>query len=249
MSKYSELVYMVNDLLKLISDDSVFTEDHIIYLLDTTRSFLLKQKYEKDARGTIQESNYQTIKVELERVNGMYGCCYSNSVQWRTKKKVPALMNIGNIRVYSRNMFNYLFQFVPRERFDFVGHNPWTRNFIYCTIGDDGHMYFKTDHSCLQVLQYIYIRGIFENASEIYEYSVNEESCPVGEGISCNKLDNEFPIEEALIYNLIEIVVTKLTQSIYKPSDPHNNATDDLASIQQFIRNAMKDRFVKDYQS
>ena len=45
MSKYSELVYMVNDLLKLISDDSVFTEDHIIYLLDTTRSFLLKQKY------------------------------------------------------------------------------------------------------------------------------------------------------------------------------------------------------------
>lgn len=249
MSKYSELVYMVNDLLKLISDDSVFTEDHIIYLLDTTRSFLLKQKYEKDAKRTIQESNYQTIKVELERVDSMYGCCYSNSVQWRTKKKVPALMNIGNIRVYSRNMFNYLFQFVPRERFDFVGHNPWTRNFIYCTIGDDGHMYFKTDHSCLQVLQYLYIRGIFENASEIYEFSINEESCPVGEGISCNKLDNEFPIEEALIYNLIEIVVTKLTQSIYKPSDPHNNATDDLASIQQFIRNAMKDRFAKDYQS
>ena len=158
-------------------------------------------------------------------------------------------MNLGNIRVYSRNMFNYLFQFVPSESFDFVGHNPWTRNFIYCTIGDDGHMYFKTDHSCLQVLQYLYIRGIFENASEIYEYSVNEESCPVGEGISCNKLHNEFPIEEALIYNLIEVVVTKLTQSIYKPSDPHNNATDDLASIQQFIRNAMKDRFAKDYQS
>ena len=249
MSKYSELVYMVNDLLKLISDDSVFTEDHIIYLLDTTRSFLLKQKYEKDAKRTIQESNYQTIKVELERVEDTDSCCYSNSVQWRTKKKVPALMNIGNIRVYSKNMFNYLFQFVSRERFEFVGHNPWTRNFIYCTIGDDGHMYFKTDHSCLQVLQYLYIRGIFENASEIYEFSVNEESCPVGEGISCNKLDNEFPIEEALIYNLIEVVVTKLVQAIYKPSDPHNNATDDLASIQQFIRNAMKDRFAKDYQS
>ena len=240
MSKYSELVFMVNDLVKLISDDSVFTEDHIIYLLDTARSYLLKQKYENNAKNQIQDSNYQTIKVEVEKVSGMFGCCFGNSVQYRTKKRVPSLMNIGAIKIYTRNMFNYLFQFVSRDRFEFVGHNYWTRNLIYCTIGDDGRLYFKADNSCLKVL---------ENASEIYEYSISDESCPVGKGISCNKLDNEFPIEEALIYNLIEIVVTKLVQAIYKPSDPKNNATDDLASIQQFIRNAMKDRFAKDYQS
>ena len=249
MSKYSELVFMVNDLVKLISDDSVFTEDHIIYLLDTARSYLLKQKYENNAKNQIQDSNYQTIKVEVEAVSGMFGCCFGNSVQYRTKKRVPSLMNIGAIKIYTRNMFNYLFQFVSRDRFEFVGHNYWTRNLIYCTIGDDGRLYFKADNSCLKVLEYVYITGIFENASEIYEYSINDESCPVGKGISCNKLDNEFPIEEALIYNLIEIVVTKLVQAIYKPIDPKNNATDDLASIQQFIRNAMKDRFAKDYQS
>ena len=72
MSKYSELVFMVNDLVKLISDDSVFTEDHIIYLLDTARSYLLKQKYENNAKNQIQDSNYQTIKVEVEEDNVYY---------------------------------------------------------------------------------------------------------------------------------------------------------------------------------
>lgn len=252
MSKYSELVFLVNDLLKLVSDDSTFTEDHIIYMLDTTRSYLLKQKYEKDARNPVSEANYQTIKAELEAVTGMYGCCFSNSVQYRTKKKVPTLMNIGTIKVYTSNMFNFVFQFVSRERFEFVGHNAWTKNFIYCTIGDDGHLYIKVDVNCIKCIQHInclYIRGVFENASEVFEYSLSDNTCVVGEGLSCNRLDNVFPIEEALIYNLIEVVTNKLAQAVYKPSDPYNNAADDLASIQQFIRNAMKDRFVKDTQS
>ena len=34
MSKYSELVYMVLDEIKGMSDDHSFTEDHVIFLLD-----------------------------------------------------------------------------------------------------------------------------------------------------------------------------------------------------------------------
>ena len=41
-STYRELVYLVLDELKLVSDDSSFTEDHVIYLLDRYRPFLLK---------------------------------------------------------------------------------------------------------------------------------------------------------------------------------------------------------------
>ena len=44
MSKYSELVYMVLDELKGMSDDFSFTEDHIVFLLDKYRAFILKQR-------------------------------------------------------------------------------------------------------------------------------------------------------------------------------------------------------------
>ena len=48
MSTYREVVYMCLDLLKVNSDDSYFTEDHVIYLLNKFRSLVLKKKYEKE---------------------------------------------------------------------------------------------------------------------------------------------------------------------------------------------------------
>nr|DAU83961.1 MAG TPA: Structural protein [Crassvirales sp.] len=45
MSTYREIVFMIMDELKLSSDDSYFTEDHIIFLASKYRAFLLKQRY------------------------------------------------------------------------------------------------------------------------------------------------------------------------------------------------------------
>ena len=45
MSTYKEIVYSVLDEIKSISDDSLFTEDHVIFLAGKLRTFLLKQRY------------------------------------------------------------------------------------------------------------------------------------------------------------------------------------------------------------
>ena len=45
MSTYREQVYLILDELKGISDDFSFTEEHIMYLLDKYRAFVLSQKY------------------------------------------------------------------------------------------------------------------------------------------------------------------------------------------------------------
>jgi hypothetical protein len=42
MSKYKELVYMVLDSVKIVSDDSIINEDHVIFLLNKYRAFLIK---------------------------------------------------------------------------------------------------------------------------------------------------------------------------------------------------------------
>ena len=41
MSTYREIVYMINDQLKLFSDDSSFTEDHIRFIAKNLRSFII----------------------------------------------------------------------------------------------------------------------------------------------------------------------------------------------------------------
>ena len=40
MRTYRQLIYLVLDELKLMSDDSSFTEDHIIFLLSKYRAFI-----------------------------------------------------------------------------------------------------------------------------------------------------------------------------------------------------------------
>ena len=43
MSTYREIVYMCLDEIKMVSDDSYFNQDHIIFLADKYRAFLLKK--------------------------------------------------------------------------------------------------------------------------------------------------------------------------------------------------------------
>ena len=58
---YRELVYMCLDEIKLASDDSYITEDHILFLISKYRAFLLKQKYEK-TNMPVSFSNYQLVE-------------------------------------------------------------------------------------------------------------------------------------------------------------------------------------------
>ena len=57
MSTYRQLTYLVLDEIKGFSDDFTYTEDHIIFLLDKYRAFILKQRY-SDIKKQIPESNY-----------------------------------------------------------------------------------------------------------------------------------------------------------------------------------------------
>jgi hypothetical protein len=91
MSTYRELVYLVLDELKLISDDSSFTEDHVIYLLDRYRPFLLKQRY-SDVKKQIPDSNYQSICIDLTKAPAISGEPCDGGTYLRSSIKIPIPM-------------------------------------------------------------------------------------------------------------------------------------------------------------
>ena len=43
MSTYREVIYMVNDQLKFFSDDASYTEDHIKFIINNLRSWILEK--------------------------------------------------------------------------------------------------------------------------------------------------------------------------------------------------------------
>ena len=228
---------MCSDQLKLSSDDTFFTNDHILYLLKRYRGLYLSQKY-KDVRKEIPESNYQTICLDLIQVPAISGEPCEGGTFLRTKNKIPSLLTIGDAKVYLIDYYIGDITMVSRERMKYVGHNRWLQNIIYCSIAPDGYMYFKSSNPQYLHLENVRMTGIFEDIDEVEELSCDKES-------SCDILDRKFPIEEALIPQLIDTVVKFMTSGLYKPEDDDNNAKDDLATLMQFLRNNMKSNLQK----
>lgn len=239
MRTYRQLVYLVLDELKLISDDSIFTEDHIIFLLNKYRAFLLKQKY-SDVRKEIPLSNYQTLCLSLEEHEGIEGLPCEGTYM-RSTKKIPCPMNIGQPRVHSDDYFNGEITYVSRDRLRYVGHNKYLKNIIYASIGPDNYLYFKSSNPQYLYLEKVRMTGIFEDPQ-----AASELQCPDESGNTvCDVLDREFPIEDALIPPMIELVVKELLGAEYRPKDDSNDANDALADLATFLRNNVKSNLQK----
>lgn len=226
MSTYKELVYMCLDELKLYSDDALYTEEHIMFLLGKYRTFLIKQRY-SDVKKQIPESNYQTICLDLIEVPAISGETCEGGSYLRSKEKIPFLMKIGNPRVYPIDYYQGEITYVSRDRMRYVGYNKYLQNIIYASLGPDNYLYFKSFNPQFLYLEKVRITGIFEDT-----LAASELQCPDESGdIVCDVLDREFPIESALVPPLIQLVVEELTKAEYKPEDKENNSDDDLSNV------------------
>ena len=226
MSTYKELIYMCLDELKLYSDDASYTEEHIMFLLGKYRTFLIKQRY-SDVKKQIPESNYQIICLDLIEVPAISGEPCEGGSYLRSKEKIPFLMKIGNPRVYPIDYYQGEITYVSRDRMRYVGYNKYLQNIIYASLGPDNYLYFKSFNPQFLYLEKIRMTGIFEDT-----LAASELQCPDENGnIVCDVLDREFPIENALIPQLIQLVVEELTKAEYKPEDKENNSDDDLSEV------------------
>ena len=233
MAKYKEIVSMVLDMLKVTSDDSIYNEGHITFLAGRYRSFLLKQRYATDLKKQIPDSNYQTLCLNLEQTDAIEGLPCEGGLYLRTTKPVPEMAPFGNTRLYtSGSYYKGDITFVSKDRFKYTGHNKWLQNIIYATLDPNGRIYLGSSNPQFLYLESLKLYGIFENAEE-----ASELECDVTEE-NCDLLDRDFPLEDALIAPLIELITRELSPSIAAPEDKEHNADDNLS--QPAVSNAAK---------
>lgn len=227
------------DQLKLASDDSYFQPEHILFLLDKYRSFLLKQRY-SDIKKSIPESNFQTICVNLENINTFENDQCGGKGYLRSIETIPYLITLSYPKISTLDYFTGNISYVNKERFKYVGNNKYLQNTIYGTIAPNEHLYLKSNNPQAYHLNKVKITGIFEDSAKASELDCNYDNTK-----ECDVMEREFPLEEALISPLIELIVKALSGSLYTGKDTQNNATDDLSDIATFIRRNMKSDFQK----
>lgn len=197
---YRELVYMCLDEIKLASDDSYITEDHILFLISKYRAFVLRQKYEK-TNMPVAESNYQIISVQP-----------NSSI-------IPEIMTIAKPRVFhttgsgTSETMNYL-TFVSPHRYQFIGENRILKPISYCTIDHNKKL------QCKSKLDNVSIYAVFEDIVKASMFNLGDEDV----------LDQECPIETELVPGVQELVVKDVLGMAYRPQDTINNAHDDFGN-------------------
>ena len=234
---YREVVYAILDLLKQSSDDSYYTQEHVLFLASKMRAAILKQAY-SNIKKEIPESNYQTICLDLIPAIDDEPC--EGGSYLRSQQEIPATLTIGNTQIYPVDYYQGEITFVSRERMRYVGHNKWLQNIIYASLGPDQHLYFKSSNPQYMYLKKVRMTGIFEDAESAAKLQCDSE----GEK-TCDVLDTPFPLEEGLVTSLIELAVKFLSGSIYKPKDPDNDASDNLSDIVTFLRQNLKSQLQK----
>lgn len=231
---------MCLDQLKVASDDSYYTIDHILFLISKIRALLLKQTY-SNIKKEIPQSNYQTICLDLMQVPAITGEPCEGGTYLRSKEKVPSTMTIGTNIVYPIDFYQGThITYVSRERMRYVGTNKWLKNIIYTSKGPDGYLYFKSSNPQFLYLEKVRMTGIFEDPDKAAELECNSNN-----NLECDVLDREFPLEEGLVASVIELVIKYLSGAVYRPKDQENDANDDLSDLVAFIRRNMKSEFQK----
>ena len=219
------MVYMVMDLLKERSDDSFYTEEHVLFLLSKIRSYLLERKYRNTRNGTFNEmpeENKQMICLDLEPTDMIPGGCSS---PWlKTTKKIPE--TVGNTGIFLSTVNNLLMSnvtYIPAERMPYVGYNKWLRNIIYASKSSNDYLYLFSRNP-----QFIHLEKLQMEATFADPEAAAALSCEDSEGDACDIMDKEFPLEETLIVPCIELTVQELSGSRYAPEDRSNNAQDEF---------------------
>lgn len=230
MATYREIISMCLDELKISSDDSYFTPDHIIFLANQYRAMLLKQRY-ADIKKEIPDSNYITLCLDLEQVPAIDGMPCEGSPYLRSTKPIPDIMVIGHPVLYPIDYYQgHHISYVSRQRMRFVGYNKYLKNIIYASIAPNKHLYLISNNPQFLYLQRVRFDAIFDDPKEAIQLSCDEDE-------QCDILDAEFPLEPALIPQLIQLVVTELQSHEYQPEDSNNNASDDISQDATTIQN------------
>jgi hypothetical protein len=238
---------MALDALKIHSDDSKFTEDHVIFLLNKYRAYALQQKYSKTLEG-VNNRNYQSINIELKTDIKAFLQDISGGMILKSNKEIPSIINISLPEVQiettvvegEENTVTYegneSIVFTTEDRIRYTGFNRFLKKVIYCCIDKNNIFILKcADNTRIGKINKVYLSAIFSDPISVFNFNASD----------LDILDEEFPLEESLTPAVLELVLKDLTNGIYKPSDSTNNAQDALSDLAGFLRRNMKSQFQK----
>lgn len=216
--KVNEIIYYIQNVLNKgsRSDDSLYSDRQIYFILKNIRAKLIKQKYDKYNR--LSESNYQLIDcMELVKEE-LYDCpCFTSDCKVLvTKYEVPNILNSRNnplIEVYTPKG-----EKISRTTLDSYKYNQYSKT------KKDKMFWFSHNDKIVVVgstlMKAIRIKAIFEDPLELGDIvSYCTSNACYDPSVS------KFPLDAELVDSLTKMSYDELVRVMtIMPNDEINNS-------------------------
>lgn len=221
----NQIVYSIKELLKDHTDDSLLSNDHIIYLFNTYRAKFLRQLYSDRAKA-FDESVMQTVCLDMEPVDR--GTCgvTTNCYVLRSTQKLPALITIKG-----RSAISYVGPaIIGANGFEIV--KPSTINTCmddeYASTSafiENGYVYVVGTQPAHLLIKCVRLNGLFDSPEDLADYFTCT-SCGDASKKPCVTEETPYPVPGHMISDISQEVL-KLYMATYKVEeqrDKDNNS-------------------------
>ena len=236
----NELIYLAYDRLKVSSDDTDLSPELVSFQIDATRAKFIKNQYgSKDWNMPIELK--QELCLGLENINDVNGAdCFGTIL--RTSEVLPKGIKVKGsdssilrIRTYDRKQLHI--NLIAMDRLPYIGHNQFTAMMNYAAVDVDGRIYFLSNQKSYKFMKAIKVEGIFESPDDVHTM-ICQELTPAqiasSKGVSipyrttppCEPWDRQYPLEGAMIDDVMNEVVKHFSRMEALPEDNLNNADD-----------------------
>jgi len=202
MTLYS-LINDARERLRLFSDDSGVSDEHIKYLINNTRAKFIKQ-YLNDVKKKIPQAIRQQIQLNLES-NPTQG--FSASKFLRSVEEVPRLITTQSS--YNRDVLSSdnelirTFTMTSYKRLPYIGTRRGLNSVVYGAIGDNDKLYLTSGDDKIVFLSDVKMYGVFEDPEAAWMLSMEYDPLVDYEEV-------EYPLEPSMASLVVEDIIKQL---------------------------------------
>lgn len=222
MEELYKIIYNIREKLKEYVDDTRFTDDYLIFLIDTARAKYIKQQYNRIQR-SVDDELIQTFLVEIEEVDSSDYAILdtTGNTITKTKLKIPNIIELDHksllLRVSSIDFLEKPMNIVGRKKFLYAGSNITDTDQIFVTKYNK-KIYIKSNKNLENKLDRISISGVLEHPTDIIPF--------------LNTIDDFiYPITSSLTDIITSDIISTLANIKQLPTDTDNNSSDDATII------------------
>ena len=224
-----EIIFAIREKLKEYVDDTRFTDDYLLYLVDLKRATLLKQKYNRIQR-QVDEQILQSVALEMVEEDASDFTAVPLEFGYdivKSKLPLPKILDLDHKNVIERistvGKLDIPINIVSRRRFTYAGTGDYDRDQFFAMMDNEGYIYIKGTTEEHRNYDYISVTALFERPMEVLDLITNNSDKDVN--------DFKYPCKNELVDIIIDMIVQQLANIKSLPSDEDNNASDDATQI------------------